>query len=265
MSEETKNIQTDVIGSKNIDSHKDNFQELVDELNKLDTNHFNSFLDIVLKNKQKYLEEMKPIDFLLDWKYEIAEVLCTQKLESEKGNNQALIDKFKDLDFENNKSKLMKVLQNLKVAESTQKIILDDFVNQKGFESLNLEPFKQVKEQYGAQSDSRDEKKAIFLPMQNDFIKLCKVIWRIIKNTETEYRKNFVEYKNSMLALTNHMNFVFHSDTNKNFFMALCDFDTYRGEKLETDGLKLFKDNGQAHYKAFDYALKNCISAYFSA
>ena len=47
MSEEAKNIQTGVIGSKGINLHKDNFQGLINELNKLDTNYFNSVLDVV--------------------------------------------------------------------------------------------------------------------------------------------------------------------------------------------------------------------------
>ncbi len=259
MSEEAKNIQTGVIGSKDINSHKNNFQELINELNKLDADYFNSFLDIVLKDKKKYFGEMNPIDFLLDWKYEIAKVLCTQKLELKKGNNQALIDKFKDLDFENNKSELMKVLQNLKVAESTQKIILDNFVNQKGFESLDLKPFEEIEEKYGTQVNNRDESKTIFIPISNDFIKLCKVIWRIIKNTDTEYKNQFEEYRHDAFDLVAHINRVFASDTNKTFFEALNKWDMNWRKKLSTEKFGSPEDN----LKAFYYCSKNDIFTYF--
>lgn len=264
MSEEAKNIQTDVIGSKGINPHKDNFQGLINELNKLDTNYFNFVLGVVLKDKQKYPRKMKPIDFLLDWKYEVVKILCTQKLELKKGNNQALIDKFKDLDCKNNKSELMKVLQNLKVAEETQKIILDDFVDQNGFKSLDLKPFEEIEEKYDTQANNRDENKTIFLPMSNDFIKLCKVIWRIIKNTETKRKLALAQNSYNYEHLECHMNCVFNSNANKAFFDALHSFNDAWDKKLIIDKFKTDKfESEEDKQETFIYQQENDIYAYF--
>ena len=194
---------------------------------------------------------------MLDWKYEIVKVLCTQKLDTL--GNEHLVDKFKNLDFENNKSELMKALENLKVTEETQKIILDGFVNQKGFESLDLKPFEQLEEECGTQVYNHDKNKTIFLLGSNDFIKLCKVIWRIIKNTDTKYKNLFVEYRNSMNSLEDHMNYVFNSDTNKTFFKALNEWDMAWYEKLRTEKFR----SPENDLKAIDYHSKNDIFAYF--
>ena len=205
---------------------------------------------------------MNPIDFLLDWKYEIVKILCTQKLETL--NNEEMVNKFGHLDFERNRTELMKALQNLKVAEETQKIILDNFVDQNGFESLDLKPFEEIEEEYGTQTNNRDENKTIFLPMSNDFIKLCKVIWRIIKNTETEHKNPFMEYKNDLGVLKSHINCVFRSETNTKFFKALqSSYYTWKKKliikKFKTDKFESEEDE----LKAFIYQQENNICAYF--
>ncbi len=99
--------------------------DLVDELKKVD---FNKVTQTILKYKVDGLR-VNSLDFLLDWKYEIVKVLCTQELD--KLGNKQLVDKFKNLDFENNKSELMKALQNLKVNEETQKTILNTVYTKK--------------------------------------------------------------------------------------------------------------------------------------
>lgn len=234
---------------------EDSVKDLMFQLKEID---FNKAAQIILKKKIGGIS-VNSLDFLLDWKYEIVKVLCTHK--SEILDNGELVNKFEHFDFERNRAELMKALENLKVAEKTQKIILDDFVKQKGFESLNLELFEQVEEKYGNQANNRDENKTIFLLVSNDFIKLCKVIWRIIKNTNTEYKNNFVKYKNDMYSLEYHMNFVFQSDTNKNFFAALQSFSNNHHKKLRNEKSKL-QNRSQ---KAFDYSYKNGIFAYFRA
>ena len=99
--------------------------DLVDELKKVD---FNKVTQTILGCKIGGLG-VNSLDFLLDWKYEIVKVLCTQKLDTL--GNEHLVDKFKNLDFENNKSELMKALQNLKVDEETQKTILNTVYTKK--------------------------------------------------------------------------------------------------------------------------------------
>lgn len=227
--------------------------DLIGELKKVD---FDKVTQTILERKIGGLC-VNSLDFLLDWKYEIVKVLCTQKLDTL--GNEHLVDKFKNLDFDSNKSELMKALQNLKVAKETQKTILDNFVNQKGFESLDLKPFEQLEEECGTQVYNHDENKTIFLFGSNDFIKLCKVIWRIIKNTDTKYKNWFVKCRNGMDSLKCHMNRVFNSDTNKTFFEALNEWDMYWCEKLSTEKFGSPGDN----LKAFDYCSKNDIFAYF--
>ena len=231
-------------------------KSVTDLINELKNFDFDKVTRTILERRIGGLG-VNSLDFLLDWKYEIVKVLCTQKLNTL--GNEHLVDKFKNLDFENNKSELMKALENLKVTEETQKIILGGFVNQKGFESLDLKPFEQLEEEYGTQVYNHDENKTIFLPISNDFIKLCKVIWRIIKNTDTEHKNLFVEYRNSMNSLEDHMNRVFNSDTNKTFFEALNEWDMAWCKKLSTEKF----GSPEINSEAFEYYIKNNIFAYF--